>query len=336
MKRTLVPCSVGFSCIAKRVSLSLFCGLLLLCNVARLNADSIYYTDGNNHHVNRANADGSGATSIVTQGFPAYLDLDLINNTMYWSDIISFNSIYRANLDGTGVTQILSGLATYGSAGVTGVVAVPTANKLFWGTYTNSGTGTIGFANLDGTSPSTLVSLPSQVQELAVNPASEKLYWTSNSQILSMNFDGSGQTVIQDFSSNFYPSKLAVDAAHAKIYWTTVGGTPQGSIQSSSLDGSGVVTLLTNLGTPYGIAIDSAGGKMFWNNIKDGTVHSADLDGSNASTIVSGLNFPQDIAFLPGVPEPSSLVLGGLGAIGLYVVLRRRRRALWQSPGADG
>ncbi len=206
----------------------LLCGLWLLCNVAHLNAGSIYYTDGNNHHVNQANSDGSGATALVNQGYPAYLELDLTNNKMYWSDIISNNSIYQANLDGTGVIQILTGLATYGSAGVTGVVANPATNKLYWGTYTNSGTGTIGVANLDGSNASTLVSLPSQVGDLAVNPTSGKLYWTSTSQISSMNLDGTGQAVFQNlpFTS---PNNLALDYAHEKIYWTTFNGAPRGA-----------------------------------------------------------------------------------------------------------
>jgi len=310
----------------KRISTSLLCGLWLLCNVAGLSAGNIYYTDGNNHHVNRANSDGSGATSIVSQGFPAYLDLDLTNNKIYWSDIISQNSIYGANLDGTGVTQILTGLATSGSGGVTGVVVDPAANKLYWGTYTNSGTGTINVANLNGTNATTLVSLASQVGDLAVNPASGKLYWTSPTKISSMNLDGTGQTVIANlpFTS---PQNLAMDSAQAKIYWTTSAGASQGSIQSANLDGSGVVTLLTNLGNLRGIAIDSAGGKMFWTNVNDSTVHRANLDGSNASTIVSGLNFPQDIAVVQSIPEPSSFVLGGLGAIGLYVLTRRQRKA---------
>ena len=66
---------------------------------------------------------------------------------------------------------------------------------------------------------------------------------------------------------------------------------------------------------------------MFWTNVNDSTVHRANLDGSNASTIVSGLNFPQDIAVVQSIPEPSSFVLGGLGAIGLYVLTRRQRKA---------
>jgi formylglycine-generating enzyme required for sulfatase activity len=307
----------------KRVSPSLLCGLWLLCNVARLNAGSIYYTDGNNHHVNRANTDGSGATSIVSQGFPAYLDLDLSNNKIYWSDIISSNSIYQGNLDGTGVTRILTGLATSGSGGVTGVVAHPAANKLFWGTFSNSGTGTIGVANLDGTNSSTLVSLASQVRDLAVNPISGKLYWTSPTHISSMNLDGTGQTVVANFPPSTSAHNLAVDSAQAKIYWTTGSGASQGSIQSANLDGSGVATLLTNLGNPYGIAIDSVNGKMFWTNVNDSTVHRANLDGSNASTIVSGLNFPQDITFAPIVPEPSTAVLAIVGC-GLMWVLRRQ------------
>jgi DNA-binding beta-propeller fold protein YncE len=138
-----------------------------------------------------------------------------------------------------------------------------------------------------------------------------------------MNLDGTGQTVVANFPPSTSAHNLAVDSAQAKIYWTTGSGASQGSIQSANLDGSGVATLLTNLGNPYGIAIDSVNGKMFWTNVNDSTVHRANLDGSNASTIVSGLNFPQDITFAPIVPEPSTAVLAIVGC-GLMWVLRRQ------------
>ncbi len=65
---------------------------------------------------------------------------------------------------------------------------------------------------------------------------------------------------------------------------------------------------------------------MYWVN-SDGTVHRADLDGSNAATIVSGLSLPQDIAFVPGVPEPSTAVLATLGLAAVLLFRTRRRGA---------
>ncbi|MHC4797207.1 MAG: hypothetical protein ACYTF1_11245, partial [Planctomycetota bacterium] len=82
--------------------------------------------------------------------------------------------------------------------------------------------------------------------------------------------------------------------AQPKIYWTAGGQGPVGQIQSANLDGTNVQTLVANtnpLGStrPTGIALDSAGGKLYWADFYSG-IYSANLDGTNPSAVWLGVN----------------------------------------------
>jgi DNA-binding beta-propeller fold protein YncE len=75
------------------------------------------------------------------------------------------------------------------------------------------------------------------------------------------------------------------------IYWTDVTGT----IRGVNADGSGQQTLVSGLMQPAGIALDVAGGKMYWTDFGGsspgdlGDIRRANLDGSGQQTLVSGL-----------------------------------------------
>lgn len=72
-----------------------------------------------------------------------------------------------------------------------------------------------------------------------------------------------------------------------KIYWTNSAS----GIHRSSLDGSNVERLVTpDLRAPDKIALDVAGGKIYWTDIEMAGIHQSDLDGSNTETLVEGYN----------------------------------------------
>lgn len=80
----------------------------------------IYYTDatdfGHNGTVNRVHLNGTGMQVLETQGssvVPSEIRLDLMHGKMYWTDYATQN-VYRANLDGTGLQSIISGVYTTG------------------------------------------------------------------------------------------------------------------------------------------------------------------------------------------------------------------------------
>jgi hypothetical protein len=82
------------------------------------------------------------------------------------------------------------------------------------------------------------------------------------------------------------------------MYWTA-----EAKIQRANLDGTQVEDLVTR-GRPYGIALDVAGGKMYWANYVGQKIQRANLDGSGVENVVTRLLYPGVIAL--------DLVVGGL------------------------
>ena len=110
------------------------------------------------------------------------------------------------------------------------------------------------------------------------------------------------------------PKLLVVDPDSPPIYWTDYD---TGKIQHVNLDGSNVQDLTTHgLRFPTGIALDVAGGKMYWTDMDfdpttdsfiNGKIQRANLDGSNVEDLVPGLRSPRGIALgIPSQTIPSS------------------------------
>ena len=85
---------------------------------------------------------------------------------------------------------------------------------------------------------------------------------------------------------------IALSQSERKLYWTDCS---LGTISRASFDGSGPV-LVSGLAGPRAIALDEAGGTMYWS--ETGAVRRANLDGQ--STVVS-TSFGQGIALV--LPE---------------------------------
>jgi sugar lactone lactonase YvrE len=79
----------------------------------------------------------------------------------------------------------------------------------------------------------------------------------------------------------------------------------------------------TALSTPTGLVFDTSG-NLYVANPGSGTISEINPAGLTTNFATSGLNTPIDLAIAPA-PEPSSLLLTGLGASVLYVFQRRRR-----------
>ena len=146
--------------------------------------------------------------------------------------------------------------------------------------------------------------------------AEGKMYWTALERGIyrsSLDVTNIEQLVKPEWS---YPGSFALDVAGGKMYWTD--RRVSGGIYRSALDGTNVETLLGNKWTetplgserirllgfassPTSIALDVAGGKMYWTEVLshgdyiDGIVARANLDGSNIEILFEGL-YPWDIA----------------------------------------
>ncbi len=85
-----------------------------------------------------------------------------------------------------------------------------------------------------------------------------------------------------------------------KIYWTEQTGESSGTINSANLDGTGMKELTAIMAVPMGIAVDTAGSKLYWTNSR-GRIQSANLDGDPKITnVLQNLSGPMDIAVARG------------------------------------
>ncbi len=208
--------------------------------------ERMYWTDSGT--IFSANLDGSDVQDLnIPDGFsPMGIALDITAEKVYWTDETGHgNNIRRANLNGSGVEVLLSGLGL-----PRGLALDPDAGKLYW---TETGGQRIRRANLDGSGLENVVEGLSFPQGIALDVSHGKMYWADDDRIQRANLNGSDvETVVTGLGN---PLGLAIDPAAGKVYWTDIAAK---KIQRANLDGSGVEDLVTaNLDTPWGIALET-------------------------------------------------------------------------------
>ena len=150
------------------------------------------------------------------------------------------------------------------------------ANPSF--TYAAAGTYTV---TLSATSSAGTSTATKQITVTAP-PASKELYFIEYNDgfIRKLTLDGSGTVSdVLDINGKAGPG-MDIDAANGKIYFSDFEVTGEGKIWRMNLDGSGLESIVTGLIDPYGIALDVAGGKVYWSD-DDGNISRSNLDGSN-------------------------------------------------------
>ncbi len=204
---------------------------------------------------------------------------------MYWTDHVT-DKIQRANLDGSGVEDLVTGLSS--------PTDLDLGNGGFY--WTDYGTGKIQRANLDGSGVEDLITSGLRVPSgIALDMGNGKMYWTDvgTDKIQRANLDGSG---VEDLVTGLdHPHRIALDMGNGKMYWTD-GVTDK--IQRANLDGSGVEDLVVSgLNDPVGIALDLDNSKMYWTDLRALKIQRANLDGSGVEDLVTGLEgYPDGIA----------------------------------------
>jgi DNA-binding beta-propeller fold protein YncE len=192
--------------------------------------------------------------------------------------------------------------------------------------FLDLGGGRVLSSNPDGTDLKTLVNegrgLPDGV---VVDVAAGHIYWTNmgepkanDGSIERADLDGSHVTTIVPVGATFTPKQLQIDRQHRKICWSDREGM---RVMRSNLDGSDIETIIeTGHGETdrqdarnwcVGIALDVAGGKVYWtqkgnDNAGQGRIFRANLEIPNGQTPSNR----KDIELLfDGLPEPIDLEL---------------------------
>ena len=91
-------------------------------------------------------------------------------------------------------------------------------------------------------------------------------------------------------------TSLAVDITREKLYWTEKTGDRRGRIRRANLDGTNVELVKDLTSVPYGIALDTANGKIYLTN-SWGKVQRLNLNGSNFKpNLITDLKSPKSLA----------------------------------------
>ena len=214
---------------------------------------------------------------------------------LYWTEQTgeSGGTINSVNLNGTGVTELASIFAT-----PIGIAVDAAGSKLYW---TNSA-GRIQSANLNGSGIQNVLQNLDNPMDIGL--AGGNVYWTQGNPGSVRFVNLRGQKQIHDISTGSdTPGSLVIGGG--KVYWTEMTAEGGGTINSANLDGTGATQLASILATPMGIAVDTAGSKLYWTNSR-GRVQSANLDGSKIQNVVSGLGSPGELVLSNSIAAPTT------------------------------
>lgn len=277
--------------------------LLAVTGLARADFEYVYWADSEENAVHRCGLDGSAVETLVDLDLGSVGDvtLDVAGGYMFWTNA---NLIMRSDLDGNSTAVVVSGAS---SGWVRELELDLTAGKLYW---SDSGTGRIRRANFDGTGIEDLVTTGTDnMRALALDVAGGKMYWKDSGVLWRANLDGTGIESLVTGVQNVVGIDLDVRAG--KMYWTD---TTQDKIRRANLDGTAVEDFLTGTPAPFGIDVVTELGYVYWTDVLEHSLQRIRLDGTGRETLVTGLPRPWGLEV---VPEPASVLLGLLAALGL-------------------
>lgn len=220
----------------------------------------MYWTDSSPGEIEMANLDGTGRQTIVTGlTYPTGLTVDQVDGKIYWTDAVDWaggGKIQRANLDGTGVEDVIS----TGLLGPDGVAVDATGGKLYW---TDEIAGTVQRANLDGSNVEVLAISRIPVG-IALDRLNSKLYWseyplccTFSAQIVRANLDGTGKEVVYISPRQTNMEQIALDVGiQGKVFWADDFNQ---TVSSVNLDGTGFEDVVSGAGAAWGVAAHIVG-----------------------------------------------------------------------------
>ena len=251
--------------------------------------------------VQRMNLNGSSfqPNLIVNLASPQGVAVDVAGNKVYWTEE---GKIRRANLDGSNRQDVATGLGTpdgifLQTTPVEILIREAQRPPMYW---VNAGVGTL--QSLTGSSVDRLVPIVQNATSVAVDMARGRVYWAEQTgnhsgRIRSANRNGTNVQLVKELTSA--PRRLAIDTANGRLYLTN----SRGKVQRMNLNGSGFQPdLVVNLASPLGIAVDAAGGKVYWTEQtgdNSGRIRRANLNGSNVQLVKELTSAPQGLAVDP-------------------------------------
>ena len=209
---------------------------------------------------------------------------------IYWTEQTGNRTgrIRRADLNGRNVETVRN------LTSVPHGLAIDTSNQKL---YITNAWGKVQRMNLNGTGfqPNLIVNLVSP-RGVAVDAAGGKVYWTESNLIRRADLNGRNVEAIRELTSTI--DGLAIDAENNKLYLAN----SVGKVQRLNLDGTNFEpNLIVNLDFPMGVAVDAAGGKVYWT--EGSRIRRANLNGTNIENVATGLGTPVGIVLRSAAVE---------------------------------
>jgi DNA-binding beta-propeller fold protein YncE len=263
-------------------------------------ARALYWVDSGNDAVWTAAIDGRSRRRLAMMPDPSFLRCIVVDGAggkIYYSDS-GLKRIQRANLDGSGVEDVVTGLDAPVGLAVDGA-----AGKLY---FADQGAAPVIFrANLDGSVREPIITAGiMHPYGLVLDRAGGRLYFVDNEADVIFRASLDGKVVERMAVAGLMaPIEIALDSQGGKLYWSDLGPPPR--IRRANLDGTGVEDVITQarspgFSTPLGIAVDVLARKLYYvdggGSSQDG-IRQSELDGAGIRTIVeAGLSAPRGLA----------------------------------------
>ncbi|MDE0018261.1 MAG: T9SS type A sorting domain-containing protein [Candidatus Poribacteria bacterium] len=259
------------------------------------------YLTNSRGKVQRMNLNGSGfeADFIVNLVSPQGIAVDVAGGKIYWTEE---GKIRRANLDGSNRQDVASGLGTpdaifLQTTPVEILIRESQRPPMYW---VNAGVATL--QSLTGSSVDRLAPNVQNATSVAVDMADNKVYWAEQTgdhsgRIRRANLNGTNIQLVRELTTA--PHRIVLDTANGTLYLTN----SRGKVQRMNLNGSGFeADFIVNLASPQGIAVDAAGGKVYWTEQTgdhSGRIRRANLNGTNVQLVRELKSAPQGLAVDP-------------------------------------
>ena len=263
--------------------------------------NKIYWTEqisGSVGKIQRADLNGGNVETLATVGGTPYgIGIDIANRKLYWTNAVG--GIQRANLNGENAENLATELTTPGDFALNipiprAIIAESQRPPMYW-VDANAGT----LHRLIGSTIENIAPSVQNATSLAVDPVNSKLYWTKKTsgrtgKVQRANLDGTNVELVKDLTS--LPHRIAIDTVNRKLYLTNSWG----KVQRLNFDGTNFRSnFITGLDSPSSLAMDVAGGKLYWiEQTSDTTakIQGANLDGSNLQLVKSLTSVTRDLA----------------------------------------
>jgi Low-density lipoprotein receptor repeat class B len=210
--------------------------------------------------------------------------------------------IERAGFDGSGLETL-----QFEPTGFADDLALDTLDgKMYWA---DTNASVIWSANLNGSDAQIVLDdFGQQPLGIALDVASDKMYWTDAEGVKRAALDGTKPELLAKGPARGF---IALDLVAQQMYWADL---PSGDIKTATMTVEPAVSnVVTKQSCPFGLAVDHAGGKVYWLDleidefnekqkckIQDAILRS-NLDGSNVQPLLErpGAGFGGGLAIDP-------------------------------------